>query len=249
VSIETQIQALEALAVIDDELGRLEADLVEEQGALSQKREQLGQLESKIAAVHGSVREMERMRNELITEIRQMSVQMDVSRDKLGRCRTEREANAAQREVEEMRKLYRDRELEAQKLNGLIDQARTDLEKTEAERLTLSSEMGSSAGAVETRLGQLGRETSERRALREAAAKEVPPVLYRRYEMIRKRRGSAICHTEKGTCSACHISLPPMMFQTLRRASQFDQCPNCNRLIYFRPDLIVSEAPKEGGDG
>jgi hypothetical protein len=40
-----------------------------------------------------------------------------------------------------------------------------------------------------------------------------------------------------------------MMFQTLRRASQFDQCPNCNRIIYFRPDAPVSEAPKEGTEG
>lgn len=248
-SIDTQIQALEALAVIDDALGRLEAELVEEQAALLQKRDQLSHLEAKIATVQGSVREMERTRNELISEIRQMSVQMDQSRDKLGRCRNEREANAAQREVEELRKLYRDREIEAQKLNALIEQARIDLDKTEGERSSLSVEMGSSAGAVETRLGQLGRETGEHRAQREAAAKSVPPVLYRRYEMIRKRRGSAICHTERGTCSACHISLPPMMFQTLRRASQFDQCPNCNRIIYFRPDAPVSEAPKEGTEG
>jgi predicted nucleic acid-binding Zn-ribbon protein len=250
VSIETQIQALEALAVIDESLGKLEGDLVEEQAALLQKREQLGHLESKLAAVQSSIREMERMRNELIAEIRQMSVQMDVSRDKLGRCRNERESNAAQREVEELRKLYRDREFEAQKLNGLIDSARIDVEKTEGERNALSIEMGSSAGAVETRLGQLGRETQEQRGRRETAAKEVPPVLYRRYETIRKRRGSAICHTEKGgTCSACHISLPPMMFQTLRRASEFDQCPNCNRIIYFRADAPVSETPKEGNDG
>jgi hypothetical protein len=244
-----QIQALEALAVIDEELGRLEGELLEEHRVLAQKREQLGQLEAKSAAVHSGVRDMERTRNELIAEIRQMSVQMDQSRDKLGRSRSEREVNAAQREVEELRKLYRDRELEAQKLNALIEQARQDLEKNEAERNALNQELGASAGATETRLGQLGREADERKRRREAAVKDVPVVLYRRYETIRKRRSGAISHTEKGTCSACHISLPPMMYQVLRRAAQFDQCPNCNRIIYFRADAPVSEAPKEGTEG
>jgi predicted nucleic acid-binding Zn-ribbon protein len=237
------------LAVLDEELGRLEAELEQEQAALGGKREHLEQLEAKAAAIQNSIREMERMRNELVTEVRQMSVQMDNSRDKLGRSRTEREVNAAQREVEELRKLYRDREVETQKLNGLIDQARSDLEKTGEERNALAAELGASADQTETKLGQLSRQTEDCRERRQAAVKAVPAVLYRRYEMIRKRRGSAICHTERGTCSACHISLPPMMFQTLRRASDFDQCPNCNRIIYFRPDApLSSEAPAVTSD-
>jgi predicted nucleic acid-binding Zn-ribbon protein len=248
VSIDTQIQALETLAALDEELSRLEGELDVERAQLGGKRGHLDQLDAKLAAIVSSIREMERVRNETVAEVRQMSVQMEASRDKLGRSRTEREVNAAQREVEELRKLYRDREVETQKLNGLIDQARNDQEKISAERSALAAELGANAGETETRLGQLSRQTEASRERRQAAAKSVQPVLYRRYEMIRKRRGSAISHTEKGTCSACHISLPPMMFQTLRRASDFDQCPNCNRIIYFRPDAPVSE-PVSGSRG
>lgn len=235
-SIQAQIEALETLAALDQELDQLQTELERERTALGGKRVQLQQLENKLRGVQSSAHDMERMRNELMTEARQMGVQMDRSREKLGRSRTEREINAAQREVEELRKLYRDREIEIQKLAGLVDQAHDEANSTTNQRDVLAQELGSSEGEVETRLSQLEREASTKQSQRDQAAKAVPVVLYRRYETIRKRRGSAICHTLRGTCSACHISLAPMMYQVLRRGESFDQCPSCNRIIYFRPD-------------
>lgn len=235
-SIQSQIEALEQLAEIDAELLSLEGELTAERGDLGGKRAQLNELESKLAATEASVGEMERVRNDLVTEARQMSVQMERSRDKLNRCRTEREVNAAQREVEELRKLFKDRENEIGKLADLIEQARVEVEGTTQQRDALAGELGASAGEVETRLSQLEAGAAEKRARREEAAKAVPVVMFRKYEMIRKRRGSALAYTTSGTCSACNMALAPMMFQVLRRGQSFDQCPSCNRILYFRPE-------------
>jgi predicted nucleic acid-binding Zn-ribbon protein len=242
VSTQAEIEALETLSRLDQELVLLEQELEKEREVLGGKRVHLQQLEAKLTAVRQSTLEMERVRNELITEVRQMSLQLERSREKLGRSRTEREVNAAQRESEELRKLYRDREIETQKLVGLIEQAHKEREDTSELRDAVATELGQSAGAAETRVDHLEAEAGSRRAEREVAAKGVPPVLYRRYEMIRKRRGSAICHTVDGTCSACHISLAPMAFQVLRRGGGIDQCPSCNRIMYYRE---VPLAPKE----
>ncbi|MNC98805.1 putative zinc ribbon domain protein [compost metagenome] len=61
----------------------------------------------------------------------------------------------------------------------------------------------------------------------------MPVVLYRRYEQIRGRRGSAISQTFNGTCNACNMSLPPQLYHRLRREPLIEQCPSCNRIIYF----------------
>jgi len=253
VSIQAEIEALEQLSALDQELVRLEQELEKERDALGGKRVQQQQLEAKLAAIQSSTHDMERVRNELITEARQMGVQLERSREKLARCRTEREVNAAQRETEELRKLYRDREIETQKLAGLIEQAHKDQEDTTQQRDAVAAELGQSAGAAETRVDQLEAEAAARRTEREAAVKLVPPVLYRRYEMIRKRRGSAICYTIDGTCSACHISLAPMAFQVLRRGKAFDQCPSCNRIMYYRDEPVASndgeDAQADDSDG
>jgi predicted nucleic acid-binding Zn-ribbon protein len=98
---------------------------------------------------------------------------------------------------------------------------------------------------VTNRLDTLERDVSAERERRKELVKAVPPALYRRYEMVRKRRGSAVAYTFQGTCSACHISLSPMMFQRMRRGEDFDQCPSCQRILYYREDAAPDDAADE----
>jgi predicted nucleic acid-binding Zn-ribbon protein len=247
VKIAPQIEALEKLAELDAELLALDGVLAQEKQNLDKRRGQLKQLDDRLSASRASVGDMERTRNELMTEARQMSAQMERSREKLARCRTEREVNAAQREVEELRKLYRDRELEIEKLSALVDQARSEADGTAKERDAIAAELGSTEGDVTTKLGQLESEAAGKRRSRTALVEKVQPVLYRRYETIRKRKGSAIAHVTDGTCFACHIRIPPMMFQKMMRGDDFDQCPSCARIIYYRPPEAASaESPTSG---
>jgi len=247
VKIASQVQALEKLAELDSELMALDAELAKEREGLEKKRGQLQQLDAKVAASKASTEEMERTRNELLTEARQMSTQMERSREKLGRCRTEREVNAAQREVEELRKLYKDRESEVEKLSQLIETARGESDATAKESKALATELGSQEGDVTTRLGELEREAGTKRKARVALVAEVQPARYRRYELIRKRLGHAICHVTDGTCSACHMRIPPMMFQKIMRGDDFDQCPSCARILYYRPPEGVSAETSSSG--
>jgi predicted nucleic acid-binding Zn-ribbon protein len=182
---------------------------------------------------------MDRMRGDLVQEVRQMSVQIEKSREKLSRCRTEREANAAQRELEELRKLLRDREHEIEKLTTLSEQARADIDVATGQRNELSGELGESEGEVTTRLSDVEMRAQAQRAAREQAVARLTKLdaaLGRRYELVRKRRGTAVAYTQDGSCSACHVRMPPQEFQKLMRREKFGQCPSCHRIIYFRDE-------------
>lgn len=234
-NLRAQIEALETLATLDVSLSKLEAELQREGDVLSDKKSQIKKLEERFESTRVSVGDMDKTRGELLQDARHMSVQMERSREKLARCRTERELNATQREIEELRKLYRDRELEIEKINGLAEQARSEMDGANSERQSLVGDLAKDH-QVTNRLDSLEREVSAERERRKELVKLVPPVLYRRYEMVRKRRGSAVAYTFQGTCSACHISLSPMMFQRMRRGEDFDQCPSCQRILYYRED-------------
>jgi uncharacterized protein len=235
VNLRAQIEALETLSTLDASLSKLEAELRREGDVLSDKKSQIKKLEERFESTRVSVGDMDRTRGELLQDARQMSVQMERSREKLARCRTERELNATQREIEELRKLYRDRELEIEKINGLAEQARSEMDGANSERESLMGDLAKDH-QVTNRLDSLERDVSAERERRKELVKAVPPALYRRYEMVRKRRGSAVAYTFQGTCSACHISLSPMMFQRMRRGEDFDQCPSCQRILYYRED-------------
>jgi hypothetical protein len=241
VTIQAQIEALESLTAIDNELRGLTEELDRERANLDTKKQKLAELDERLVRDRNSIGDMERMRGELLAEVRQMGNQVEKAREKLGRCRTEREANAAQREVEELRKLQRDREIEVEKLVGLLDQAKVEIQKTQGERDEIAQELGACEGDVTTRLAELSREQAQRNELRKGIVAKVTPQLYRRYELVRKRRGTGISHTFQGTCSACHMVLPPMLFQQLARGTEFGQCPSCSRILYIRPEATETD--------
>jgi hypothetical protein len=182
-----------------------------------------------------SVAATDKGRNELVADVRTMMQQLEHSRDKLNRSRTERETNAAQRELEELRKLVRDREDDITKLTSEGDAVRSQIDTTNLEAKKLQEELGSSEGDIHSKLTRLENEKKGKLAQRETIQKRLPSLLYRRYDMLRGKKGTGIAQTYDGTCKACNMSLPPQLFHRLRREPMIEQCPSCQRLIYFVP--------------
>ena len=238
-SIPEQIRALEDLASMDAELKTLEETLTTERTALNGMKGSLKRLEDKLAADRASLATMEKTKNELIIDVRTMMTQLEHSREKLNRSRTERETNAATRELEELRKLIRDREDEIGKLTTEGDGSRQQIEATEADAKKIIDELQAREGDINSKLAAVEADKSTRQATRDAAAKKLPVVLYRRYDAVRQKKGVGIAQTTDGTCKACNMALPPQLFHRLRREPLIEQCPSCYRIIYFVPPPSV----------
>lgn len=239
-SIPDHIRALEKLAQIDAQLREIQDELSQDRLTLSTLKSGISKLDEKLMEDRASLGSMDKARGELVQDVRNMSQQLEHSRDKLSRARTEREANAAQRELEELRKLVRDREDEIGKLTADADAARQQIEVTEAEHRKLAGELAAREGDISSKLGSAESRGREKQVERDAAVKALPAQLYRRYETIRSKRGNALAQTATGTCKACNMALPPQLFHRLRREPTLEQCPSCNRLIYFAPDGAVA---------
>lgn len=228
-----QILALEELAAMDAEVKALEEKLAEERGVLGGLKESLKKLDEKLTADRTTVGAADKQRQELHLDIRTMSQQIEHSREKLNRSRNERENQAAQRELEELRKLVRDREDEIQRIDNDTASVRAQLAATETEHKELSDELAAKEGDISAKVTQLESDRQTRGGGRDAIVKRIPPQTYRRYEMIRGRRGSAVAQTTDGTCNKCNMALPPQLYHRLRREPILEQCPSCNRIIYF----------------
>ena len=224
---------------MDAEVKILEEKLGEERGVLSTLKDRLKKLDERLTADKSTVSAADKQRNELHLDVRTMTSQIEHSREKLNRSRTEREQQAAQRELEELRKLVRDREDEIQRVDGETAQTRSNVDTTEQEHKKLAAELAAKEGDIRTKVSQL--EADRTAAIgggggREALVKRLPTIVYRRYEQIRAKRGSGVTTvTPEGHCRACNMGLPPQLFHKLRREPLLEQCPSCNRLIYFAP--------------
>jgi uncharacterized protein len=243
VSIREQIAPLEELASIDIEIRRIEEQLEKQRGGLEGMQSEVRGLEERIKADRGTLTEMDKTRTELTAELRQMTQQIEKSREKLSRSRNERESNAAQREIEELRKLHRDREEDLERLSTATEAARGAIEDADQKRASLSGELEGSQQGITSSLSELEAERKGRLEERARAVAKLPSMVYRRYESIRTRRPMAIAKTHDGTCLGCHMSVPPMMFQKMRRQEEFEQCPNCRRILYYVPYEADSDGP------
>jgi uncharacterized protein len=235
VSIRDQIAFLEELSSIDVDLRRIEEHLDRHKKGLSGMQTEVKALEERARVDRETLAAMDKTRGELTAELRQMTAQIERSREKLGRSRNERESNAAQREVEELRKLHRDREEDLERLNSSADSARAAIEEADKKRGAISSELSGTVEGITSTIGELEAEKAKHSAERARVVAKLPTALYRRYESIRTRRPVAIAKTHDGTCLGCHLAVPPMMFQKMRRQEEFEQCPQCRRILYYVP--------------
>lgn len=232
-TVVEQIKTLEELARIDAELKVVAEELARENGSLGTRKASLQKLEEKLKNDRAQLAAIEKLKNDYVIEVRTMMQQIEHSRDKMNRSRTERETNAVQRELEELRKLMRDREDEVGKLTTDAENVKRVIDTTEAEAKAITSELGDTEGAITSKLGQLEAAHAEKSKVRAEIAKRVQPMSLKRYDMVRLKRGSGLASTTDGTCKACNMALPPQLYHRLRREALIEQCPSCNRLIYF----------------
>lgn len=241
-SIQAIIPALKTLEVVDTRIVQLQTELEGERVHMDEESERHVALVTKIANVEGLIEAMEKTRGELHGEVRQLNVQLEKAREKMARCRNEREANAAQRELEELRRLFREREFEIQKLGSLLEEAAADLAKVEGERAEIASKIDGTQGAAAAKVRELEQSLAEQKGKRSAALSGISPSMQRRYDVVCKRRGTGTAAVVKGSCTACHISLSPMLYQEIMRLTEFHQCPSCMRFLYY-------EVPVPGASG
>jgi predicted nucleic acid-binding Zn-ribbon protein len=242
VSIREHIAHLEELSALDEQLRLLDEQLTQERAALAELKSELGRLEARATADGGSIDEMAKARTELVQEVRQMAVQVDKSREKLGRARNEREQNAATRELEELRRLQKDREEEIGKLAMLETAAAKSKEEAETEHARIAQQLADSESGVAQKLVEIETLKIDKAASRKRLAGKLPKNVLNRYDVIRQRRGVAIALTQNGTCQACHMSLPPQLFQRILRDEALELCPNCQRILYYKPPAPKDES-------
>ncbi len=234
-TIPEQIQSLEALAVLDAQLKVQDEEAAVARTELEKLHATVKKFEDKVAASKAKLGGFEKARADHVIEVRSMTMQIEHSRDKMGRARTEREVQAVQREMEELRKLMRDREEELGRVVADLDGLRLQIDADDAELTKANEALSARREELEAKVGSIEGGAQSRNEARDALIKKLPTMLYRRYDQIRVKRGVGLAATTDGTCKGCHIQLPPQLFHRLRREPLLDQCPSCMRVIYYAP--------------
>jgi hypothetical protein len=231
--VRQQIALLEQLQEVDLKILEIENTLQKIPQDLAQVKVQMEELYEKIERDRTTLKEAEKWRVEHDKAIEMQQELLSKSKAKLAGARNEREANAAQREIDTIRRALSEREEEAIHILEVVEQTRDSIAQKEGMYGKLQDAFNGmeveSRKQIDGMEGDKKKLTSERKSI----AKRIDQPNTLLYEKIRARRPRAVVQTDRGTCTGCHMMLPPQIYNLLQRKDRILQCPSCFRIVYY----------------
>lgn len=241
--ISEQIQVLVSLQELD-----LQIDV------LTKKKNLLPQglqdANSRLAQAQTLLKSRKNAAEELDKNIKQSQAAQQISEDRLQRSvgrqegvKNSQEYQAVAKEVEQVRKSisqFKDQitkaEAELVKANALIEESNTQVAQVEAEIATISEGLSGEGNVLEQELNEFMKK-------RGSLTPGVDVPILRQYDRIRGARGGIGITpvVNGGRCSGCNMSLPPQLYNVMRKLTSIESCPSCNRLVFVP---VASPAPE-----
>jgi predicted nucleic acid-binding Zn-ribbon protein len=217
---ESELRRVEAeLAEVPRRRAELDDVLVRERGRLDHGREAQGQSQKARRQHEGELQDLETRRSRYKTQL------MEV--------KTNKEYTAMLHEIEGVEREIRSREdqilAEMERSEGLAAEV-----KAEEEAFKAAEGRARDGGrALDERASALEEERARLAAERDAVAGTVPGEVLELFQRVARLRGVAVAEARDGMCQVCHVKLRPQMFVDIKRNEDIQQCPACNRILYY----------------
>ena len=240
-----QLKKLYEIQQIDSEITELE----NQQSALLEKLQELEtkseELNDQVNSIGIDVERAARDAKDLEATVEADKMKIKKWENRLNDIRNQREYQALSRETENARRVTKDNEAKIlehwelkEKHQSKLEQTRSDLESIRSQISEEKSGSDSSGNELTTKLDTL-------RSGRSELSPDIKPSLLKRYDQVRqKRRGQGLAVVSGGTCQACHMMLPPQLYNTILRGESIETCPSCLRFL-ISENHVPQEIPAE----
>jgi uncharacterized protein len=204
---------------------------------------ELAGVEGRLVALEAGAAEVQVERDDLGIRQAALEEQIEVSRARRselerrmygGQVSASRDLQAMDDEVSHLKRRIaelEDREIEVMEALEPIDGA---LQAAEGERQALRSDRDRLQGAIAGAVARIDTDIVTQSEERQAAAATVPADLLARYERLRATLGgTGAARLVSGSCSGCHLTLPAMEVDRIRKAppDEVITCDQCGRIL------------------
>jgi uncharacterized protein len=235
------------------ELQSIDLDLF----SLRQRLDALPAKLSELEAAFGDVRQrLEAARSDLVgvekqrrTDEVELTASVDHLREreaKLYAIKTNREYQAALKEISEGKRLNRERE-------DRILQAMERIEALTKEITQLEQDFAEKEGALKAEQEGVRQEETELKKRMDDEMRKRPEIIariekatIRTYDVVRQHYADAIVEVAQGICQGCSRRVPPQLYNEMLRREGFKACPNCQRLLYVSAATLEGDANAAG---
>lgn len=240
-----QLKNLEQLQELDLRIDSIKKEQDSLPLSLKVIDEAVQKLQGQITAKKAQIADIEKMR-------RQAQAALDINRDRLERSNAKLEAvhkaqefQAANKEIDQLKKLGQSLEDQNQKSLNEEKSIDTDLQSLIDQLAKLNAERQSQITAVSGKTNEFQTNLSTLMEDRTQYTKHVERRILSQYDRVRAARGGlGIVPALGGRCKGCNMVVPPQLFNEIQRGTVLHACPSCHRILYVHPIAGQAESPE-----
>ncbi len=232
------IQLLEQLQEIDNQIDHYRSDLERLPGEVQE-------LARNLVVIRREMSEAREKSPEIEKELRRRESDLATEQEKIKRSerrllgiKNQKEYNALSREVKLGKKVASEIEeailncmSEIEALKNTADKKEKEYQLVEAAFLKKKSEAETAEATAKKALASLVKE-------RDKITNDLDGSLLKKYQTVRQARGNAIAEVKNGSCTGCHMAIPPQLSIRVLKQEEMITCPNCQRILYVKPENI-----------
>ncbi len=236
--MKEEVTVMIHLQELDTEIISLKREKIEIPIRIAELNNEISRLTGLLAHEQERAVILEKEKRAKETGLKEEEDRLANSERKLSEVKTNKEYQAAQKEIEEHR--TRNSLLEEQILLVMdqLDALKTEIAQKEEELTHSTRTIKEDIDKYTARALTLEGQVTEKEKVRKTLVKDLSPSYLSTYERLLRtfRNEPVLVKVRKGVCNGCYINLPPQFFNELLRDRDIKTCPNCARLIYLEEE-------------
>jgi predicted nucleic acid-binding Zn-ribbon protein len=236
--LKEQIRLLEALQEIDSQIDGHERDMMRLPLEIQESAKTLVVLRRDIsdATTKSSTVEKELRKREQELALEQEKIKR--SERRLLGIKNQKEYNALSREVKLGKKVAAEIEEAILEFMSELEALKKTLERKENEYTECEAALLAKKAEAEQVTAKSQEALTALKAERDKITTQVETDFLKKYRTLKQARGTAVAEMQNGTCTGCHMAIPPQLNIRILKQEEMITCPNCHRILYVKPENI-----------
>jgi predicted nucleic acid-binding Zn-ribbon protein len=234
VSMQSDLEMLLKLQVIDYDLGELERSKEYLPDMMENLHRELNEAQSKLKDALERFESGKLKQKELELEIKVKEGALQKYQQQMMSIKTNKEYDALVAEIDNIKEAISLREselLETIDVVGVLEKEIGGLREREAQ---VTENNTRQLKILQEKIDSIGAKVSAKEAVRHEVVTGIPKPTLQTYERVRRGKGGQIVvAVRKRACGSCYKSLTPKKIQEIKRADRVHTCDNCGCLLYW----------------
>ncbi len=234
VSMQSDLELLLKLQVIDYDLGELERSKEYLPDMMENLNREIRETEQKLTDAKQRLEDAQLRQKQLELEVKSKEADLARYQQQMMTIKTNKEYDALIAEIDSIKNSISQHETELLETIEIITTAQKEITGLEEKQLQVKDNNAKQLGILQERIDSIGEKISQKVSSRQDVINLISRPTLSTYERVRRGKGGqAVVMVRKRACGACYKGLTPKKIQEIKRADRICTCDNCGSMLYW----------------